>query len=470
MAADRVCCNCTLSHDFGRRHRRGSESGMVTKQRRPAPRGISTVLAKGWATIAAVAIVFGLGALGYSILEKPMYSASTTLYLTSGGTIVPSAYDSLSASRERVGSYAQLLYTQAVLMPAAQAAGLDLTLEQARQRVAVDVNPQIVLITLSASDSDPAVAQKFADALAKSMETTVSALEVPGASTEPLVKVHQVTTATVNAGPAEPRTLMNVAVAVVAGLVVGVLLAMLREFLNKRVRDENDAEAALGTPALAVVDQKDQAAEAFRAVRTRLAVLTPPARTLLLTSGRAQEGTTTTTLGLGRAIAQAAHSVVIVDANFYRPDASKRLGLDDAPGLADVLRGASLGNALQRGVSGVKTLSGLGAGSRVTGHPADYFASAAFARTLEELSRQFDYVLVDSEAMLENSGTDAIAALVDGVLMVSRRSGSTMADLVECKRRLDNVEARVVGAVFISSQLELLTESAAVAPAMQKVP
>src|SRR5260221_24278 len=136
---------------------------MATKPKRPAPRSVSTVLAKGWALIAGVAIVFGLAALTFSVLQKPMYAASTTLYLTSGGTVVTSAYDSLSASRERVGSYAQLLYSQAVLMPAVRAAGLDLTLEQARQRVAVDVNPQIVLITLSASDSNPAVAQKFAD-------------------------------------------------------------------------------------------------------------------------------------------------------------------------------------------------------------------------------------------------------------------------------------------------------------------
>ncbi|MBJ7339104.1 polysaccharide biosynthesis tyrosine autokinase [Mycolicibacterium sp.] len=427
------------------------------------------MLVKGWALIAGVAIAFGLGALGYSLLEKPMYSASTTLYLTSGGTIVPSAYDSLSASRERVGSYAQLLYSQAVLMPAAQAAGLDLTLQQARQRVAVDVNPQIVLITLSASDSDPAVAQKFADSLAKSMETTVSALEVPGASTEPLVKVHQVTTATVDAGPAEPRTLVNVAVAVVAGLIAGCLLALLREFLNRRVRDEDDAEAALGTPVLAEVVRQDQAPEAFRALRTRLGVLDPPARKLLVTSGRAHEGATTTTIGLAKALAQAAHSVVVVDANFYNPDATKRLKASDGLGLTDVLRGAPLGDVLQRAVGGVKTLSVLGAGSKVSGHPADYLASAGFGRVLDELARQFDYVLVDSEAILENSGTDAIAPSVDGVLMVSRRSGSSMSDLVECRRRLGTVEARLVGVVFISSQAEPVPDVEVLAPAMQKV-
>jgi polysaccharide biosynthesis transport protein len=437
---------------------------MATRPKRPAPRSVSTVLARGWALISAVAIVFGLAALAFSILQKPMYAAATTLYLTSGGTIVTSAYDSLSASRERVGSYAQLLYSQAVLMPAVQAAGLDLTLEQARQRVAVDVNPQIVLITLSASDSDPAVAQKFADALAKSMETTVSALEVPGASTEPLVKVHQVTTATVNSGPAEPKTLVNVSVAVVAGLIVGCVLALLREFLNRKVRDEGDAEAAIGAPVLAVGNSNDQGREAFRTLRTRLAVLDPPVRKLLITSARPHDGTTTVAIGLGEALAQAANSVVVVDADFEHSEITQWVGSGGAPGLADVVRGrATLGDVVRRGVGGVDTLAALGVGTKFSGHPADLFSSTVFRRVLDELAQQFDYVIVDSAAMLDDSGTDAIAPSMDGVVVVSRRSGSKMSDLVECRSRLTSVEARVVGVVFFSSRVERTSERIGVA-------
>jgi capsular polysaccharide biosynthesis protein/MinD-like ATPase involved in chromosome partitioning or flagellar assembly len=417
-----------------------------------------------------MAIVFGLAALAFSIVQKPTYSASTTLYLTSGGTIVPSAYDSLSASRERVGSYAQLLYSQAVLMPAVQTAGLDLTLEQARQRVTVDVNPQIVLITLSASDSNPAVAQKFADALAKSMETTVSALEVPGASTEPLVKVHQVTTATVNDGPAEPRTLVNVSLAVAAGLIVGCALALAREFLNKKVRDEADAEAAIGAPVLTVVGAKDQAPEDFRTLRTRLAVLDPPVRKLLITSARPLEGATTAAVSVGKTIAQAANSVVVVDANFHTPDVTAWAGIDGAPGLADVLRGAPLDVLVQRGVGGIKTLAVLGAGTKVPAHPADYFASAAFRRVLDELSKQFEYIVIDAAAVLEGAGTDAIAPLVDGVVVVSRQSGSTMADLVDCRRRLGNVGARLAGVIFFSSKSERPTERVEATPVVTPAP
>jgi polysaccharide biosynthesis transport protein len=432
---------------------------MARRPKRPSPRSVSTVLAKGWALVAGVAIVFGLGALAVALLEKPMYAASTTLYLTSGGTIVPSAYDSLSASRERVGSYAQLLYSQAVLMPAAEAAGLNLTLEQARQRVTVDVNPQIVLITLSASDSDPAVAQKFADALAKSMETTVSALEVPGASTEPLVKVHQVTTATVDNGPAEPRTLMYVALAVIAGLIVGALLALLREALNNKVRDDNDAESAFGAPVLAEVSAKDQAPDAYRSLRTRLGVLDPPAHRLLIASGRAADGSTGAAVSTGKMLARAANSVIIVDADFANPDITNWAGPGREWGLTDVLRGAPLNDAITRGAGGVKTLAVLGAGAKVPGHPADFFSSAAFRNVMKQLSDEFDYVVVHGPAILDNAGTDAIAAVVDGVVLVTRQSGATMTDLVQCRSRLDDVGARALGIVFVSSRMSRTDET-----------
>jgi MinD-like ATPase involved in chromosome partitioning or flagellar assembly len=82
------------------------------------------------------------------------------------------------------------------------------------------------------------------------------------------------------------------------------------------------------------------------------------------------------------------------------------------------------------------------------------FSSAAFKKVLDELSQQFDYVIVDSAALLENSGTEAILASVDSVVMVCRQSVPTMTDLVECRTRLSNAQGHVAGFVFIQSKEE----------------
>jgi capsular polysaccharide biosynthesis protein len=423
----------------------------MAKLKRPAPRPIFAVLVRAWMLILGIAIAFGLATLTASLLQKPVYAATTTLYLTSGGTVASSAYDSVTSSTERVGSYAQLIYSQAVLMPAAEAVGLDLSLEEARKRVSVDVNPQVVLMTITAEDNDPTLAQRFADALAQSMQAAVSKLEVPGAASEPLVKIRQVTRATLNPSPVAPTTLVNVSVAVAVGLIAGCLVALLRESRNNKVRDEYDAEAALGAQVLTVVGPTDRTEEAFRTVRTRLVVQNPPVRRLLITGARLSASASTVTINISKMLAQAANSVVIVDANVDNPNITKWVGSDGVPGLLDVLRGASLGDGIRHGIDGINTLAVLGAGTRSSGHPADLFSSEAFKRILSELSKQFDYVIIDSAGLLEDSGGESILPSVDGVVMVGGVSLSTMADLVECRTRLSDVQARVVGLVFFEA-------------------
>jgi Mrp family chromosome partitioning ATPase len=155
---------------------------------------------------------------------------------------------------------------------------------------------------------------------------------------------------------------------------------------------------------------------------------------------------------------------VLVDADFEHCEITQRVGSNGTLGLADVVKGrATLGDVVRHGVNGVETLAVLGVGTKVSGHAADLFASAHFRKVLDELARQFDYVIVDSAAMLDDSGTDAIAPSMDGVVVVSRRAGSKMADLAECRSRLTSVDARVVGVVFFSSRVEPASEWTGVA-------
>lgn len=433
---------------------------MARSPKRPASRSIYAVLVRAWVLILGTAVVFGLAALAVSLFQKPVYAATTTLYLTSGGTVSSSAYDSVTSSTERVGSYAQLIYSQAVLMPAAEAVGLNLTLDEARKRVGVDVNPQVVLMTITVQDNDPAVAQKFADALAQSMQSAVSKLEVPGAASEPLVKIRQVTKATLSPTPVAPTTLLNVAVAVAVGLVAGCLLAVLRESRNTKVRDENDAETALETEVLTVIGPNDRTDESFRTVRTRLLTQDPPVHRLLITSARPSSSTSLVTINTSKVLAKAASSVIIVDTNLAKPSVTRWAGAEGAPGLVDVLRGTPLGDAIRHGVDGLNTLAVLGAGTKSPGHPADFFSSDAFQRLLTALSERFTYVVVDSAPLLQDPGTESILRSVDGVVIVGGPSLSTMTELVECRNRMNGAHARLVGLVYFESWEETKREDA----------
>jgi succinoglycan biosynthesis transport protein ExoP len=429
-----------------------------------------TVLAKWWALIIGTAILFGLGALVFSLLQKPVYEASTTLYITSGGTGASAAYDTVEASKQRIGTYAQLVYSGAVLTPALEAAGLDWSLEEARKSVEVESKPEVVMLTIYVHASNPEVTQKFAGAIADSMTKAVSTLEVPGSGFEPASKLSVVTPATVASKPAAPTTEVNVVVAALLGLFVGAVAVLLREALNKKIRDPGDAEAVLDTRTLAVLASDEQSkqgrlidfegeptalATSFRNLRSRLIqeLRDQPNPKLLVTSARSAEGKTTVAINVGAALAQAANSVAIVDANIDDPQVVERVGGSGGPGLTDAISGRTpLSLAVQRGVGGLKTFAVLGAGTKAADHPEDLFSSAAFMQVLEDLAQQFDYVIIDAPTLLANLGTEAILPSVDGVVVVTRPDVSTIPDLVECRTRLDNAKARLLGLVLTDWQ------------------
>jgi Mrp family chromosome partitioning ATPase len=416
--------------------------------------------------VIGTALAFGFAALGLSLLQRPVYEAITTLYITAGETGTSSTDERVEASQRRVATYAQLVYSGAVLTPATEAAGVDWSLEKARESVKVESKPELVTLTIYVSAPDPETAHRFASAIADNMARAVSTLEVTGSGFEPAAKLSVITPATVSSEPAYPTTALNVVLGGVIGLFVGAFVVLVREALNKKVRDARDAEVATGTRTLAsfaghgpnqdyLVDfdapEPTELATSYRDLRSRLLLQigdqTHPK--VLLTSARSAEGTTTIAINLGAALAHAEKSAVVVNANFDDPQVVQRVGVSNGPGLTDVMSGgASVPDAVRRGGDVPTNMAVLGVGTKAASHPEGVFASAEFTNVLTQLAQQFDYVIIDAPPLLENSGTETLLSSVDGVVLVSRVNVSTITDLVECGTRVSDANARLLGIVL----------------------
>lgn len=445
----------------------GERSGMPNKFAHSPSRGLLTVLTRGWALIATVAILAGLGGLAFSLLQKPMYEASSTLFISSGGA---AAYD--VNMDKRVETYAQLVYSDAILTPALKAANLDWSLTDAREAVGVESNPQVVMITVSARANDPATAKKFDTALGNSLIDAVSTLEGPRGDNASTIKLSVVTPATLASSAVAPNTQVNVAIATVLGLFIGIVLVLLREALNKKVRDSKDAETALDTRTLAVIPgagvieegqlvdfdgDPTPIATSFRDLASRLKVELRhhPNPKLLVTSARSDEGKTTVAVNIGTALAHGAYSVVVVGPSLGDAEGGDIYDASTGRGLADAITGRiAVSDAVQRGVGGLDTLAILSVGRRAVGAPEDLLLSAAFPKVLEELAHEFDYVIIDGPALLDNVGTEAVLPSIDGVVLVTRPGVSTVEDLVECRNRLSRAETRVLGVVLSEQRHE----------------
>ena len=189
------------------------------------------------------------------------------------------------------------------------------------------------------------------------------------------------------------------------------------------------------------------AAEQYRSLRTRVsrAENGRPLRTIIITSPNKGDGKSLTAANLAITMAQEFQQrVLLVDADLRRPSIHRLFGIDETPGLSDVLMGgATLDDALVS--AGEHRLAILPSGP-VPSHPAELLGSAAMRRVLDTLRTRFDRILIDMPPVAPLADVAIASTMADGVLMIVR-AGVTPKPAIE--RALSGLDAsKVLGLVL----------------------
>lgn len=265
--------------------------------------------------------------------------------------------------------------------------------------------------------------------------------------------------------PVTPRPVRNGILGVLSGLMLGIGLALVREYFDNSIKSKEDLERAV--PAISVVgliprvsdwktrgearivsfaNPRSSAAEAYRTLRTSIhfLALDRPVRTLQVTSPSADEGKSTTVANLGVAFARAGQRVVIVGCDLRRPRIHEFFGLPNSVGLTSVLLGrlplmAALQAVPQSG------LSILPAGP-VPPNPAEVLSSARVEEVLSEIDA--DIVLIDSPPILPVTDALVLAPRVDATLVVALVESTARKEIARAIEMLRQVDAPVAGAVL----------------------
>jgi capsular exopolysaccharide synthesis family protein len=171
--------------------------------------------------------------------------------------------------------------------------------------------------------------------------------------------------------------------------------------------------------------------DAFGALRTAVLFRNggPLPRTILVTSCRAGEGKTTVSLNLAMSLAKLGRRVLLIDADLRRPSLHLALGLPSGPGLVNYLsQDVHWKRLVQVGV--VEGLDVLRSGGATT-HAADLLANRRVRLLLREAETQYDHVIVDAPALFINApDATLLSREMDGVVVVVR-SRSTPKALVD---------------------------------------
>jgi capsular exopolysaccharide synthesis family protein len=267
--------------------------------------------------------------------------------------------------------------------------------------------------------------------------------------------------------PSSPQKARYMAIALFLGLMLGCGLALLRDWVDQRLRTAEEISIVLGVPVLGVVpsmsrrqsivargqkvyrDSNSRAAEAYRTIRTAVFFGVPKgeAKTILVTSPAAADGKTTLVSNLGIALAQAGQKTLILDADFRKPMQHKIFEVNhEEIGLSSVLAGATtLEEAIQP--TKVKGLELLTCGPDVP-NPSEILNSESFAKLLKDLSNTYDRVIIDSPPVMPVTDSQILAAVSDITLLVLRADKSNRKTSQHARDGLMSVGARILGAVI----------------------
>jgi succinoglycan biosynthesis transport protein ExoP len=254
-----------------------------------------------------------------------------------------------------------------------------------------------------------------------------------------------------NGTPVSPKPKRDAILGLIVGLLLGCGLALLVDFLDRRLKTLEDFERVCPDyPVIASVPHTAGSAraakhlagptgESYRMLREGLRFLDPTggARCFVITSADESEGKSTVAVNLSTALAAIGRRVILLEADMRRPTVATMLGIGrGAPGLSDMLVSSGELEDYLVAIESAPGLSVLPSGT-VPPNSADLLSAGRMAEVLASVREAADFVIVDSPPLLPVADTRVLLRLseVDGVIMIGR-AGVSRRDRVRAASRL----------------------------------
>lgn len=357
-------------------------------------------------------------------------------------------------------------------------------LELARLERNVSVNMQVYTL----------LEKKYQESLIKEAEK-IEEIKIVKPALEPTVPINP------------PKTLATTVVGIIIGIILSIVFAFMIETFDTSIGAIEEVEEFLGVPVSGIIpyvsvqeieasleeeypEGVDEAtaerharlvshfapdstlAESFRALRTNLSFISleKDIKTVVFTSSSPREGKTTSVVNLAITMAQAGNKVLLVEGDLRKPVIARMFGIDQTPGLADVI----LGNYKWRDV--IRTITDIMMGKMsmddimktpgidnlhiMTGgtippNPAELVSSKGIREFMENVRSEYDMVLIDGPPVLAATDAAILGSRVDGVILVYQVGKISRVTLKRAKAQLDNVKANVIGVVLNGLKAEI---------------
>jgi capsular exopolysaccharide synthesis family protein len=258
--------------------------------------------------------------------------------------------------------------------------------------------------------------------------------------------------------PSRPNWLLNIASALVFGIVLGVGSALTLEYFDTSLRDVSDIEARLKIPVLGVIPhnadpmgpgrESPEESEPYRVLHTNinLTLKSPKNAIIAIFSAGPAEGKSTTICRLGHLMGAYGERALLVDGDLRRPAQHHLAGCPRAPGLSDVLSGrCEIDAAIRKEVApGLDLLTSGG----VHGFTLSLLYAGRLRELLASLRGRYDRILLDSPPIIGVSDASLLAGMADGVILLIQHRRNPASMVMRAQQTMENLKTPILGAVL----------------------
>lgn len=425
-------------------------------------RQLLQIAKRRWWIVVLLMVLAGGVAYVSASRQPDKYSASATLLVISGRPETSNEYTSLQASRSLAETYRQLVRTTPVMDRVVEKLELPYDSTALREKVTTSIVGETQLVEVSVTDNDPEMAALLANTIAEEFQVHITDQVDPRIGAQ----VEVADPALVPGSPFEPRPMFSLALGLFIGLLLGVGLVALLEFLDNTVKPERNIHELAHAPLLASIanlpklqpgggqvysmtQPRSGSAEAIRLLRTNLefASASGDINRLVITSASPGEGKSTVAANLGVVMAQGGTKTVVIDADLRKPTQHRIFGVPNDQGLTTLMTHPERS---WEEVAKKVALPGLMLipSGPLPPNPADLVSSERFSELLDQLREEADLVIIDSPPVLSASDSLAIARYTDGVLVVCRANQTRIEALQATASSIHQGGIRLVGVVL----------------------
>ena len=272
--------------------------------------------------------------------------------------------------------------------------------------------------------------------------------------------------ATVPTVPISPKTTRNILLAVVAGMLLSAGAIFALDTLDDTIKNPEELRRKFGLTILGMIashespdgrpislfQPRSPVAESFRSLRTNtvFASVDKPLRRVLVTSATPQEGKTTVSSNLAVVLAQGERKVALLDADLRRPQIHRKFGVSNVMGLSDLFLVQRPLESMPHGVIQTNEAAKLAlvTSGKLPPNPSELLTSQKMSHFLNLLNREYDLLLIDTPPVLSVTDAAALAASVDGVILVCKPGKTRLSDFQRAFEQLQTVNAPVLGVVL----------------------